>query len=146
MSSMTLTIDLRSFDQRVQGFSNVRRNGAASVSGSNMVEWFSSIDKRKLLASALVGVAAISSGGAVAGKISSTDTVYFPIAACESLDEAWFAHDLDIWSDVDGEDFGEIYAALGGLAEQAANALIEFPVTVENSEAWATALLESQRG
>lgn len=146
MNSMTASIDLKAFDQRVRGFVHPGvKQFVADEPGKKMIDWLGRLEKRQLLASAFVGLACISTN-ANAANTSPSDTVFFQMASCEEIDVTWFDADLAFWSEEEGDDFEALYAQVSSVAERAAIALQAEPVDASNARQWAHNLIASQRG
>ncbi|HDS1512274.1 hypothetical protein I5U67_01375 [Stenotrophomonas maltophilia] len=143
--------DTRASDPRIADFfarSASLEPAAGAQAAQRLMPWLEAFDKKALLASVFAGLAAVSSASANSHP-TSTSTIYFHAAAPGSLAElqAWDADAaLSIWHDSADAEFLALYSEIESLAEAAAAELEANPVTEQNAEAWARALIASQRG
>lgn len=143
--------DTRASDPRIADFfarSALMEPSAGSAAAQRLMPWLEGFDKKRLLASAFAGLAAMSSASANTHP-TPTSTIYFHAAAVDATAEAaeWNADEaFAVWHDFNSAEFADLYKQVESLADAAAAELAANPVTEENAELWARALISSQRG
>ncbi|WP_152908684.1 hypothetical protein [Stenotrophomonas maltophilia] len=151
VSSTGKFADTRASDPRIADFfarGASLEPSAGAEAAKRLMPWLEAFDKKILLASAFAGLAAVSSASANSHP-TSTSTIYFHAAALSAPNDLdiWDAdHALSVWHDSASAEFLNLYSEVESLAEAAVAALEADPVTEQNAEAWARALILSQRG
>ncbi|WP_153065979.1 hypothetical protein [Xanthomonas campestris] len=142
----TRSIDARINDLiREQSEAALKEPEVAVAAGQRLVHWLTKGEKSHLLASALAGLAVLTSGTANARPSPSTSTIFFQAPVMDSdacLIES--DQDLEMWQDLDSPDFDALYADVGAYAEAAVASLRSRPFEEQEAVAWAHNLIASQ--